>query len=813
MGLLDGKVAIITGAGGGLGREYALLFAQEGAKVVVNDLGGDRHGSGGGSAMSQQVVEEIKAAGGEAIADGHNVVNEGDAIIATATDAYGRVDILVNNAGILRDKSLLKIDDDMWDSVIAVHLRGTFQCTRAAARVMKMQGSGVILNTSSFSGLIGNFGQANYGAAKAGIAGFTRVCAKELTRYGVRVNCIAPMAKTRMTEDIDMVSEEITPDLIAPVALWLCSDESKDINGQVFGAHGPQVFEYRMIPTDGVKLDGKWTPALLSEKLSEISALPGASAAPAESSGSQEDIIDEVFSRMPEAFLPEKAGDFAAMIHFVLGDAGTWSVDIKNGGCEGMSGAQGSPDCTLTFDAAETFLGMVDGSVDSQQAFMAGKIKADNMTVLMKFATVFDMKRAAKEAAKKKGGDSDANPLDTVFERMPDAFLPDRAKDMAADIHFDLGGEASYTITIRDQACSTAPGAPENPDCTITYDSAQTFLDIAAGKADAQQSFMAGKIKSDNMTVLMKFATVFDMKKAAEMRKAQAAGNAEAAPASEGLNEACIGKTYRAEARLITKEASVAYAEASTDPNEAFSAGEAVPVLYPVAPFMDVIGQAVLNKELNADLLRLVHGEQDMRFHRVLKPGDLVAPRASIHSIEKKSSGELLEVRQRLMFEGEVACDTISGYFIRAPKKPGEASAKKERKPTEEPPGDPVLTQTVTVGERQPIEYAGASGDNNPIHVDDATAKAAGHPGIILHGLCTMAFVGQAVVEDYLGGDYGRLKRLAVRFAKPVLPGDTLTTQAWLKDSENGVQTLSILTTNQNGDPVITRALAEVREN
>jgi len=472
-----------------------------------------------------------------------------------------------------------------------------------------------------------------------------------------------------------------------------------------------------------------------------------------------------------------------------------------------MSGAQDSPDCTITFDSADTWLGMVGGTVDSQQAFMAGKIKADNMQILMKFATVFDMSKAAAAAAEKDGG---GNKLDTVFERMPDAFVADRASGVDADIHFDLGGEASYTVTIRDQQCSTAKGAPESSDCTITYDTVDTFLSIADGNTDAQQAFMAGKIKADNMQILMKFAACIDMKQAAKMREQAAAGEGTAATASDGMNEACIGKVSRAQARFVTSEAAMAYARASTDPNEQFKSGAAVPLLFPVVPYMDVIGQAVLDKDLNADLLRLLHGEQDMRFHRVIQPGDLVAPRAIIHSIEKKSSGELLKVQQNLMVDGEVACETISGYFVRAPKKEG-GGATKPKPPREDPPGEPLFTRTVTVGEKQPIEYGNASGDKNPIHMDDATAKAAGHPGIILHGLCTMAFVGQAVIEDHLGGDASRVQRLACRFARPVLPGDVLTTRGWLKEEENGVQTLSLLTLNQNGDPVITNGIAEVR--
>jgi NAD(P)-dependent dehydrogenase (short-subunit alcohol dehydrogenase family) len=200
MGLLDGKVAVVTGAGGGIGREHALALAKEGAAVVVNDLGGARDGSGSGSSMADQVVEEIKAAGGEAIANYDTVatVEGGLNILKTALDAFDKVDILVNNAGILRDKSLANLDEGLWDVVVAVHLKGTYCVTQPIYKHMKESGNGgVIINTSSTSGLNGNFGQCNYGAAKAGIAGFTRCLAIEGKKYGVRAYILAPVAVTR----------------------------------------------------------------------------------------------------------------------------------------------------------------------------------------------------------------------------------------------------------------------------------------------------------------------------------------------------------------------------------------------------------------------------------------------------------------------------------------------------------------------------------------------------------------------------------------------------------------------------------------
>ena len=234
MKLLEGKVAIITGAGGGLGRAHALAFAAEGAKVVVNDPGVSRDGSGGTAKMADAVVDEIKKAGGQAVANYDSVSDGAEKVVKAAVDAFGKVDILVNNAGILRDKTIHNMTDDMWDLVIAVHLRGTFQCTRAAAKVMKEKGTGGrIINTTSVAGLKGNFGQSNYSAAKAGIYGFTLTAAMELAKDGITVNAIAPIAKTRMTEDIDSVPVEYRAEDVSAVVLFLASDLAKDLSGRI----------------------------------------------------------------------------------------------------------------------------------------------------------------------------------------------------------------------------------------------------------------------------------------------------------------------------------------------------------------------------------------------------------------------------------------------------------------------------------------------------------------------------------------------------------------------------------------------------
>ncbi len=246
MGKLDGKVALVTGAGGGLGRAHALLLAQEGAAVVVNDLGGTRDGSGKGSAMADGVVEEIKAAGGQAVADYGSVSDEAAAraMVQTGVDAFGKIDICINNAGILRDKSFKNMTNELWDTVIDVHLRGTYLVTKAAWDQMLTQGSGGrIINTSSTSGLIGNFGQTNYAAAKAGIAGITRTLALEGIKYGITVNTLAPAAWSRMTEDIMPEDAEASfePEKVSPVVVWLCTDDANHVTGRQFCAGGNRV--------------------------------------------------------------------------------------------------------------------------------------------------------------------------------------------------------------------------------------------------------------------------------------------------------------------------------------------------------------------------------------------------------------------------------------------------------------------------------------------------------------------------------------------------------------------------------------------
>ncbi|HTE55703.1 MAG TPA: SDR family NAD(P)-dependent oxidoreductase [Kofleriaceae bacterium] len=282
MDLLRGKVAAITGAGGGIGRAHALLFASHGARVVVNDVGGTRDGSGGGHAMADHVVQEIQEAGGTAVAD-HGDVSEpegAEGMVRRAIDSFGKLDILVNNAGILRDKSLRKMTVEQWDLVVKVHLRGTFLCTQlAAAHMAERDEGGRIINTTSVSGLMGNFGQANYSAAKAGIYGFTMTSAIELRKHRITVNALAPVALTRMTEDLPMMAampdapDHLSPAFVSPAALFLASELGADITGAIVAVEGKRMYVYRMVQTAAVlphDPDG-WSAVEISERWGEIS--------------------------------------------------------------------------------------------------------------------------------------------------------------------------------------------------------------------------------------------------------------------------------------------------------------------------------------------------------------------------------------------------------------------------------------------------------------------------------------------------------------------------------------------------------------
>ena len=272
----DGKVAIITGAGGGLGRQHALLLAARGALVVVNDLGGAVDGTGASTGAAQAVVEEITAAGGVAVADTNSVatVEGGEAIVQSAVDAFGRVDIVVNNAGILRDRSFPNMTPDLVDPVIDVHLTGAFNVPTPAWLRMREQAYGRVVSTSSAAGIFGNFGQTNYGAAKMGLVGFTRVLAVEGAKYNIKANAIAPLALTRMTEDILRgLGDKLDPKFISPLVAYL-AHESCDATGRVFSAGGGRVAEVFIAEAKGY-FDRDLTPEALADNWATVTDRDG----------------------------------------------------------------------------------------------------------------------------------------------------------------------------------------------------------------------------------------------------------------------------------------------------------------------------------------------------------------------------------------------------------------------------------------------------------------------------------------------------------------------------------------------------------
>ncbi len=300
MARLENKVAVVTGAGRGIGREIAMLMASEGARVVVNDLGGNTDGTGTGK-IADDVVAEIRAAGGEAVSNIDSVadVAGGENLVKTAIDAFGQMDVLVNNAGILRDKTLFNMEESDWDAVLAVHLKGHYCCSRPFARYIRENNhTGCrIINFSSVSGLFGNFGQANYGAAKAGIAGFSRVLALELAKYGCTVNTISPGALTRMTIPLrenrgeavgDDEMDQSGPQHIAPIVAWLATDEAASITSEIFhtGYRGVGIMQQPAVIKQFRKDSGVWTLDELDDVVPQLIDARKANVASAEESGS-----------------------------------------------------------------------------------------------------------------------------------------------------------------------------------------------------------------------------------------------------------------------------------------------------------------------------------------------------------------------------------------------------------------------------------------------------------------------------------------------------------------------------------------------
>ena len=381
MGLLDGRVVLVTGAGQGLGRAHALASARHGAHLVVNDASGD---------AAAAVVAEILALGGDAIGNSDDVTDPAGCgrMVRAGVDRWGRLDGVVNNAGILRDGTFRKMEVAAWDQVLAVHLDGCFHVCRAAVPHLRERG-GAIVNTTSYSGLIGNFGQSNYAAAKAGIYGFSRVLALELRKAGISVNCLAPIAKTEMTANLDMVDAAWTSDHVAPVVVYLLSELGRAVTGKVFGVQGNRIHAYEMCMNEGVEKpgDAPWTPDEVHSHIDKILTIAPPPATATASSGANGP-VDQAFALLPAAFRADRAAGWSAVIHFVIKGAGDKTLTVQDGRAQVEDGRVGAPSCTVKSDV-ETIVGLFRRTVDPQKAFMAGRISADDLGTLMKFSSSF----------------------------------------------------------------------------------------------------------------------------------------------------------------------------------------------------------------------------------------------------------------------------------------------------------------------------------------------------------------------------------------------------------------------------------------
>jgi len=407
----DEQVAIVTGAGAGLGRAYALELAKRGAKVVVNDLGGARDGSGEGSSRAaDEVVEEIKALGGEAVASHDSVatVEGGETIVNKAIETYGRLDILINNAGILRDRSFVKMKPEDWEQVLSVHLSGAYNVTRPAFAKMRDGGYGRIVMTTSAAGLFGNFGQSNYSAAKMGLVGLMNTLKLEGEKYNIKVNTVSPMAGTRLTEDIlpSDLYERLRPEFVAPLVLYLCSVQCP-VTGGIYNAGMGYYGRAAIVSGPGAVVGNGTTvptPEAVKAKLKKIVSMedaqeyfnatvalgPMMEATPlrgedkegvGEAAAAGEGLtVKGVFDRMPEAFQADKAAGVDVVFQYRISgpSGGDWYAMIKDGTCavKEKEGTHESPTTTILM-SDENFLSLIKGALNAMQAYTSGKLRIE----------------------------------------------------------------------------------------------------------------------------------------------------------------------------------------------------------------------------------------------------------------------------------------------------------------------------------------------------------------------------------------------------------------------------------------------------
>jgi NAD(P)-dependent dehydrogenase (short-subunit alcohol dehydrogenase family)/putative sterol carrier protein len=400
----DGRVAIITGSGAGLGRAYALELARRGARVVVNDFGGARDGAGqGSSSPADRVVQEIKDLGGEAVASYDNVATPegGENIVKTALNTFGRVDILINNAGILRDKGFLKMEPENWQAVLAVHLNGAYHVTRFAFQAMRDNGYGRIVMTTSAAGLYGNFGQTNYSSAKLALVGFMNTLRLEGQKYNIKVNTIAPVAASRLTEDVmppDMF-EKLKPDYVAGIVTYLCSEDCQE-SGAIFNAAAGYYSRAAILTGPGMTPgDGQNPPTVedIRDHWREINSMDGArelgdankaimSFMTPPKATAKADVpevgttvaVKDIFRMMPEAFNAEKAAGKDLVFQFNISGSGggDWFVTVKDGACNVQDGQAVKPTTTIKM-ADGDFVQLIQGKLDGMQAFSSGKLKVE----------------------------------------------------------------------------------------------------------------------------------------------------------------------------------------------------------------------------------------------------------------------------------------------------------------------------------------------------------------------------------------------------------------------------------------------------